>query len=193
MIVPAIATLIAVVTAASSQYSSWVMSAGILQRRVCAVEISNGIAIVPGQRIVNAAHRENRALRWSISLMGQELQRRAPGTFSPLSEPSWTTVTGTTVRLWMERHHVFRERPAGFSRRLVVLGTLAAKKVVGTAALLLPAADRARYAEEYRAELFDLAGSGAGQLPQLRYALRQLRNALPVRFVLRSPRRRRAP
>jgi hypothetical protein len=57
------------------------------------------------------------------------------------------------------------------------------------AARLLPAADRARYAEEYRSELWHLARSGAGPFRQLRYTLRQLLRILPTGFALRSARR----
>jgi hypothetical protein len=60
------------------------------------------------------------------------------------------------------------------------------------AARLLPAADRARYLEEYQAELWVLAWSGAGRLRRLRYALRQLLRILPLGIALRSPRRRSA-
>ncbi len=74
-----------------------------------------------------------------------------------------------------------------------------AKRVVCSAAglltaasRLLPAGDRARYAEEYRSELWDLAQGGAGRLGQLWYALRQLRSVLPMSLALRSPRRRSA-
>ena len=57
---------------------------------------------------------------------------------------------------------------------------------------LLPATDRARYAEEYQSELRDLAQAGGGRIRQLRYALRQLRGAPAMGFALRSPRRRSA-
>jgi hypothetical protein len=60
------------------------------------------------------------------------------------------------------------------------------------AARLLPAGDRARYGEEYRSELWDLARSGAGRVRQLGYALRQLRRAFPAGVALRSARRRSA-
>jgi hypothetical protein len=62
--------------------------------------------------------------------------------------------------------------------------------VLAAAVRLLPAADRARYGEEYRSELWELAQSGYGRMRQLRYALRQLRSALPMSFALRAPRRR---
>lgn len=65
-----------------------------------------------------------------------------------------------------------------------------ATSVLGVAARLLPADDRARYAEEYRSELWDLSQAGAGHFGQLRYAFCQFRKALPMGFVLRSPRRR---
>jgi hypothetical protein len=63
--------------------------------------------------------------------MSQEIERRTRGTLSqrsePRSEPSWRTVAGTTVRLWLARHHVVNQRPAGPGRRLVVvLSALAA-------------------------------------------------------------------
>ena len=60
------------------------------------------------------------------------------------------------------------------------------------AASVLPACDRDRYAEEFRAELQDLAQSGAGRLRQLLYGLRQIRGILQVRYALRSPRRKSA-
>jgi hypothetical protein len=67
-----------------------------------------------------------------------------------------------------------------------------AKRLLDAAARVLPAADRARYADEYRSELWELAHAGAGCLRQLRYALRQLRRAPSMGFTLRSPHRRSA-
>lgn len=64
--------------------------------------------------------------------------------------------------------------------------------LLAAAVRLLPAAERARYAEEYRAELWDLTQAGAGRIRQLRYALRQLLSAPAMRFALQSPRRRSA-
>jgi hypothetical protein len=49
--------------------------------------------------------------------MGQELQRRTPGTVARQADPSWVTVAGTTVRLWLDRH--YWQRPG--RRRLVLL------------------------------------------------------------------------
>jgi hypothetical protein len=65
-----------------------------------------------------------------------------------------------------------------------------AASLLTTAARPLPAAHRSRYAAEYQSELWDLARAGAGHIRQLRYALCQLRNALPMSIALRSPRRR---
>ena len=58
---------------------------------------------------------------------------------------------------------------------------------------LLPNIDRARYAEEYLAEVRELAQSGAGRRRQVRYALSQLRSVPQMWFVLRSLRRWGAP
>ena len=41
--------------------------------------------------------------------MGQELQRRTPGTVAR-ADPSWPRVAGTTVRLWFDRHYGQRAR-----------------------------------------------------------------------------------
>jgi hypothetical protein len=53
--------------------------------------------------------------------MGKENQRGAPGTPSHQPEPSWATVAGTTVRLWLERHHIVSREPAGRRRRRLVV------------------------------------------------------------------------
>lgn len=62
--------------------------------------------------------------------------------------------------------------------------------LLAAAARMLPAAERARYADEYRSELWELAKAGDGRIGQLRYALRQLRLSPSTGFALRSPRRR---
>jgi hypothetical protein len=54
--------------------------------------------------------------------MGQELQRRAPGTVSR-ADPSWPTVASTTVRLWFDRHY---RRRGGHRRLVMVLSVLGA-------------------------------------------------------------------
>jgi hypothetical protein len=73
-------------------------------------------------------------------------------------------------------------------RRVAVSAT----HLLTAAVRLLPAAERARYAEEYCSELRELAQAGAGRIAQLRYALRQLRNAPSMGLAVRSPRRRSA-
>ncbi len=67
-----------------------------------------------------------------------------------------------------------------------------AGRVLAMAARLLPAADRTRYAAEFRSELWELAQAGAGRWRQLGYAGRQLLAACELRAALRAPRRRRA-
>jgi hypothetical protein len=62
--------------------------------------------------------------------------------------------------------------------------------LLAAATRLLPAADRARYAEEYQSELWDIAQDGCGPVRQVRYALRQLICAAEMSGALRSPRRR---
>ncbi len=59
--------------------------------------------------------------------MGQELQRRTPGTAARQSDPSWPTVVRTTARLWLDRHY---RRRAG-RRRLVLLSSVLAAMAVG--------------------------------------------------------------
>jgi len=67
--------------------------------------------------------------------MSQEIERREPGTLSrpsePRSEPSWRKVAGTTLRLWLERHHVVNHRPASPRRRLVMLLSALAAMALG--------------------------------------------------------------
>ena len=55
--------------------------------------------------------------------MGQELQRRAPGTVAHQSDPSWPTVARTTARLWLDRHY---RRRAGRRRLVLLISGLAA-------------------------------------------------------------------
>ena len=51
--------------------------------------------------------------------MGQELQRRTPGAVTR-ADPSWPTVAGTTIRLWLDRHY-----RRGARRRHLVLAVSA--------------------------------------------------------------------
>jgi hypothetical protein len=64
--------------------------------------------------------------------------------------------------------------------------------MAAAAARVLPARDRARYAEEYRSELWELASSGDPFRRQLAYALRLLRSAILLRSELHVPRKRKA-
>jgi hypothetical protein len=64
--------------------------------------------------------------------MGQELQRRTPGTVARQADPSWTTVAGTTVRLWLDRH--YWRRPG--RRRLVLLVSALLAMAIGAGVTL---------------------------------------------------------
>jgi hypothetical protein len=61
-----------------------------------------------------------------------------------------------------------------------------------TAARLLPVADRARYSEEYRSELWEIADAGAGRRQQVRYSVRQLTRVARLRGAVIAPRTRNA-
>jgi hypothetical protein len=67
-----------------------------------------------------------------------------------------------------------------------------ASQLVSVAAQLLPTPDRARYDEEFRGELWDLAEAGAGRRRQIGYAGRQLTRAPRLRMELKNPRQRKA-
>jgi hypothetical protein len=67
-----------------------------------------------------------------------------------------------------------------------------AGRLLTAVARLLPARDQARYAEEFRSELAEIARAGAGRRRQLAYAARVVLSALRLRADLRAPRRRRA-
>lgn len=69
---------------------------------------------------------------------------------------------------------------------------LSAARLLHLATRLLPAADRARYAQEYACELHDLAQTGAGRFRQVQYAVRQAGRMPRIGVTLRSPRRRSA-
>jgi hypothetical protein len=70
--------------------------------------------------------------------------------------------------------------------------TASASRLLTAAARLLPAADRARYAEEFRSELWELARAGEPRRRQIGYAARQAASSLRLRAELRAPRRRKA-
>ena len=62
--------------------------------------------------------------------------------------------------------------------------------LLAAAARLLPAEERARYAEEFRSELCWIAQAGGSRWAQLAYATRQVTAAPRLRVRLRAPRRR---
>jgi hypothetical protein len=63
--------------------------------------------------------------------MGQELQRRTPGTVNR-ADPSWPTVASTTVRLWFDRHY----RRRGGHRRLVIAASALLAMALGAGVTL---------------------------------------------------------
>lgn len=64
--------------------------------------------------------------------------------------------------------------------------------LVKVSSWVLPAAQRCRYAEEFRAELWDVAEAGPGRWRQLACAARQLGLAWELRVELKAPHRRKA-
>lgn len=68
-----------------------------------------------------------------------------------------------------------------------------AARLLAAATGLLAASARARYSEEYRAELWEIAAAGGGRRQQLLYAVRQVRSAWRLRTALGIPRRGTAP
>jgi DNA-binding CsgD family transcriptional regulator len=126
----------------------------------------------------------------------REVLTRLPPRLAKLGDEMYRSVNTVKTHL----RTIYRKLPAnsrGEAVRARDSRESSAKKVVRSAdgllaagAGLLPASDRARYAEEYRSELWDLAQAGAGRIKQLRYALCQLRNAFSMSVTLRSPRRR---
>jgi hypothetical protein len=67
---------------------------------------------------------------------------------------------------------------------------LMARRLVAAAVGLLPASDRNRYLEEFRAEVNDLARARHGRRAQAMYGARLLASALQLRAELRTPGRR---
>jgi hypothetical protein len=66
---------------------------------------------------------------------------------------------------------------------------LIAGRLVTAATRLLPVRAQARYAEEFRSELWEIAHTGGTWCAQLAYAARQMRAAGRLRAALRAPRR----
>ena len=90
------------------------------------------------------------------------------------------------LMLHRDRADIRRDRAQRETGRV----TYSAARLLKVIVQLLPAADRPRYAEEYRSELWELARTGAGRSGQLGYALRQLRSAPRTGRALRALRRR---
>ena len=65
-----------------------------------------------------------------------------------------------------------------------------ADRLTAAAARVLPARDRARYAEELQSELWEIVRAGGDRRRQLAYAARQVMAAPRLRAGLRVPRRR---
>jgi len=114
-----------------------------------------------------------------------------PSPVLPRPEPGWEASQSNTLKEFLRAHD--RERRKAWKRKQRRTGEIAdpGAGVLAVAVRLLPAADRARYAEEFLGELRDLARSGGGR-GRLRYALRQLLRTVLMGLALRSPRRRSA-
>lgn len=93
----------------------------------------------------------------------------------------------TALRLSSDLGKIRRSRRR--KKDLAVRVTMLAAQPAAAASRLLPAVQRARYGEEYRCELWELASAGAGRRQQIGCALRQLRCAVPLRAAAMSPRR----
>ena len=130
----------------------------------------------------------------SITLKPGEMLPPLETLTQPLGRTNRTTAVPLKVSLWdyLKARLPFLKLMTGSARNpgTAARPTWPASRLAGVASLLLPIADRARYSEEYRSELWDLAQAGAGRIRQLLYALRQIRNALPTSSALRSPRRK---
>ncbi len=68
----------------------------------------------------------------------------------------------------------------------------AARRLADIAARVLPAAHRARYRDEYRSELHDIAATGASWWQQVAYAVRLLDRSWELRYELRRSAARRS-
>jgi hypothetical protein len=67
-----------------------------------------------------------------------------------------------------------------------------AGRLLVVAARMLPPRDRARYGDEFRSELWEIARARDGRWAQIAYAARQVRSSVQTRTALRAPRRRSA-
>ena len=73
--------------------------------------------------------------------MGQELEPRTTASPARQADPSWPTVVGNTVRLWVDRHH---RHHAGRRRLVLVLSGLVAMALGAGITLAFTQSDQAR-------------------------------------------------
>src|SRR5882757_5859884 len=104
--------------------------------------------------------------------MGQELQRRSPGTVARQPDPPWSAVASTTMRLWLDRHY---RRRAGRRRLVLLLSALVAMALGAGVTLAFTQPDHGS-ATQVKAT----SGTGA---PQLAAAVRQQAAAWITREV----------
>src|SRR5689334_11167697 len=105
--------------------------------------------------------------------MGQELQRRAPGTVARQPDPSWPTVARTTVRLWLDRHY---RRRAGRRRLMLLISALAAMALGAGVTLVFTQ-------PEHRTATMPAGASSSSDALQLAAAARQQASAWVDREV----------
>jgi hypothetical protein len=145
----------------------------VMAEATCALAGSAVVAAVRLRRAMRQRMKEMREVERELRLAEYSIALK-PGEMIPPAE-SWT----------FPRKRKKRKRAAA---RLA----WPARGLADAASFLLPSVDRDRYSKEFLSELWDLAQAGAGCFMQMRYALRQLRGALPMRMALRRPRRRSA-
>ena len=99
---------------------------------------------------------------------------------------------GEPAQALAEAGQVPGERGSGWTDRVRPRVAPLAARLLGMAARLLPEADRARYAEEFRCEVWELAAAGAARWGQLARAARVLTRAWETWAALRATARRQA-
>ena len=82
------------------------------------------------------------------------------------------------------------ETPLGKGRTRYIFG--GCERIVERAVAVLPAAERDRYLEEYRSELYDLTADGASRRARVMWSIRVLVRAPLLRRELRKPQQERA-
>lgn len=99
---------------------------------------------------------------------------------------------GELAQALAEAGQVPGERGSGWRDRARPRVAPLAPRLLGMAARLLPEADRARYAEEFRCEVWELAAAGAARWGQRACAARVLTRAWETWAALRATARRQA-